>query len=146
MPEYAHYPALPTRDEITAARECGQVLSSILQDGGGMRQLEILSDKGAVERFDIPLSALKAFAEILRETGEGGAVKIVPMPADLSAIQASRMFGISLPVLIKALENSEIPSYVIGTRRRVLYTDLVEHKRRRKIEGAEVREKLLRQA
>jgi len=139
------YPSLPTDEKIAAARECARALTAHLQEGSETQQLEILDEKGVPERLDIPVTALKVLAEMLCGTGEGNAVRIVPMPADLSVIQASRIFGISHSVLMDVLEKGEVPSYTVGSRRRVLYTDMVEYDRRREAARERAREEFLRQ-
>jgi len=140
------YPPLPTDKEAAAARECARVLSANLLEGAETQQLEIVDGKGVSERLDMPASALTVFAEILRKTGEGNVVKIVPKPAELSMREAASRFNVWHDELREAFDNGELPFYQVGARRRILYKDMVEFSERRWAKIEKFREEELKRA
>lgn len=146
MSDDSRYPSLPTDEESAAARECARVLSANLREGAETQQVEIVDDKGTPERMDVPISALKVFADILRGMGDGGVVEIVPRPADLSLPRAAGMFGVPYSILVEDIDKGEVPSYKVGSRRRVLYSDMVEYSERRNARIKKDREEFIRQA
>lgn len=120
------YPPLPTEEEAASARECARVLFAHLQEGVETQQLEIIDQNGAPERVNVPASALRVFAEVLRRTGEGSLVQLDPQPPDLSVHEAASRFSVPYGNLMEAINKGGIPFYKVGSRYRVLYSDMVE--------------------
>lgn len=121
---------LPTAEEIALARECGRALSAYLQARTETQQIEIVDEKGAAHPVRIPASALRLLVDVLTEIGEGNAVSIIPIHAELTTQEAADVLNVSRPFLVQLLERGEIPFHKIGTHRRVRYQDVVAYKER----------------
>ena len=122
--------SLPTADEVVVARESGRALSAYLQTRAETQQIEILDDTGASHSIRLPVSALRLLIDVLTEIGEGNAVSVIPIHAELTTQDAADVLNISRPFLVQLLERGEIPFHKIGTHRRVRYQDVIAYKER----------------
>jgi excisionase family DNA binding protein len=120
--------SLPTAEEVAIARESGRVLSAYLQTRAETQHLEIFDDQGAAHAVRVPVSALRLLVGVLTEIGQGNAVSIIPVHAELTTQEAADVLNVSRPFLVQLLERGEIPFHRIGTHRRVRYQDVVAYK------------------
>ena len=93
--------SLPTAEEVAIARESGRALSAFLQTRAKTQQIEILDDKGASHPVRVPVSALRLLVDALTEIGEGNAVSIVPIHAELTTQEAANVLNVSRPFLVE---------------------------------------------
>ena len=121
---------LPTAEEVAIARESGRMLSAFLQTRAETQQIEIFDDKGSTQAVRVPVSALRLLVDVLTEIGEGNAVSIIPIHAELTTQEAADLLNVSRPFLVQLLERGEIPFHRIGTHRRVRYQDVIAYKNR----------------
>ncbi len=122
--------ALPTAEEVALARESGRALSAYLQTRAETQQIEILDDQGASHPVCIPVSALRLLVDVLTEIGDGNAVSIIPIHAELTTQDAANVLNVSRPYLVQLLERGEISFHKVGTHRRVRYQDVINYKTR----------------
>ena len=117
----------PTKDDAALAKELGRKLAAHLGDAGGLR-LEVKTDT-ASEELVLPPSALRLLVRALTELGQGNAVTLTPLHAELTTQQAADLLNVSRPHLVKLLDEGAIPSRKVGTHRRVRLDDLLAYKR-----------------
>ncbi|MBK5931105.1 helix-turn-helix domain-containing protein [Halochromatium salexigens] len=137
---------LPTAEEIALARESGRVLSAHLQTRAETQQIEIFDNKGSSHAVRMPVSALRLLVDVLTEIGEGNAVSIIPIHAELTTQEAADVLNVSRPFLVQLLERGEIPFHRVGTHRRVRYQDVVDYKERIDAERSKALDVLTEQA
>jgi len=113
----------PTEEETTLARESSRRLSQY-----GPRDLAVQVD--GVGEVVLPASAVQLLVRLLTEMGEGNAITLVPIHAELTTQQAADLIDVSRPFLIKQMEEGLIPFHNVGTHRRILFKDLMEYKRK----------------
>ena len=94
----------------------------------------------------IPTSALRLLLEVLTEIGQGNAVSIIPIHAELTTQEAADVLNVSRPFLVQLLEKGDIPFHKIGTHRRVRYQDVIAYKNRIDAERRNALDELAAQA
>lgn len=92
------------------------------------------------------MSALRLLVDVLTEIGEGNAVSIIPIHAELTTQEAADVLNVSRPFLAQLLERGEIPFHKIGPRRRVRYQDVIAYKERIDAERSKTLDELAEQA
>lgn len=117
----------PTEADAALARVSGQKLAAHLGRAGEFR-FELKSD-GSADELVLPAPALRLLVRALTEMGEGNAVTITPMRAELTSQQAADLLNVSRPHLVKLLDEGAIPSRKVGSHRRVLLEDVLVYKR-----------------
>lgn len=129
----------PSPEEITAAREAARRLSKM----GGSRTsvsfvVESQEDEEAkprkrrndAEPITLPANIFKSIIKLLAEMGNGNAVQVVPVQAELTTQQAADLLNVSRPHLIKLLEQGMIQFRKVGTHRKILARDLFAYRDR----------------
>jgi len=135
-----HEPVCPTDRETTLARQASRELTSISN-----HDLKIRIPK-TNEEITIPASAVRLLTELLSELAEGNAVALTPIGAELTTTQAADLLGVSRPFLIKQLEAGLIPFRKVGAHRRILFKDIMTHRRQTEQKRLDTLEKLAAQA
>ena len=138
--------ALPSAEDIALARESSRVLSTVLQTRADTQTIDFHDDKGAVRSVTLPTSALRLLLDVLTEIGQGNAVTIIPIHAELTTQEAADLLNVSRPFLVQLLEKGEIPFHKIGTHRRVRYQDVIAYKNRIDAERRKALDELAAQA
>lgn len=122
----------PTKEEQQAALQSYEALISALDNVNEPNpEIEIEETR---KRVRIPLSALKLLAKILKETGQGKLVSIVPVATEVTTQAAAEMLGCSRPHIVKLLETGQIKFTKVGRHRRIKYEDIVSYKQQMKEE------------
>ncbi len=121
---------LPSEEDIVLARESSRALSAVLTSRAEAQVFDFRDDRGAVHTVRLPTSALRLLLDVLTEIGQGNAVSIIPIHAELTSQEAADVLNVSRPFLVQLLEKGEMPYRKIGTHRRVRYQDVIEYKQR----------------
>ncbi|GAB6091390.1 excisionase family DNA-binding protein [Spirochaeta dissipatitropha] len=112
----------PAPDEISVAKESSRKLARY--------QSETLNIQitGTMESVELPRSAVRLLVDLLSNMGQGNAVTLIPVHAELTTQQAADLLGVSRPHLISLLENGDIPYHKVGTHRRVYCRDALQYR------------------
>ena len=117
----------PSGADSALAKESGQRLAAHLEHANELR-LEVKAGTTSEELL-LPPSALRLLVRVLAEMGQGNAVTLTPIRAELTTQQAADLLSVSRPHLVKLLDEGAIPSRKVGTHRRVQLQDLLTYKR-----------------
>ena len=117
----------PTKADSALAKESSQRLAAHLGQADGLR-LEVRIGATS-EELVLPPSALRLLLSLLTELGQGNAVSLMPIRAELTTQQAADLLNVSRPHLVKLLDEGAMPSRKVGTHRRVRLEDLLAYKR-----------------
>jgi excisionase family DNA binding protein len=128
----SHYPEpiMPSPKEIELAQISSRVLASMIPDKNKAVKISFGSEGVESSSVIVPLSAFKMFTRILIQMAEGNAVTLIPIHAELTTQEAAELLNVSRPYLIRLLEEKKIPYRKVGTRRKVLFQDLMDYKNR----------------
>ena len=117
----------PTKADSAQAKKTSEKLSAHLGKGDKLR-FEVKVGK-TTEELVLPPSVLRALVRLLNEMGQGNAVTLTPLRAELTSQQAADLLNVSRPHLVKLLDEGAMPSHKVGSHRRVLLEDLLAYKR-----------------
>jgi len=117
----------PSDADSALAKESSRRLAAHMGHADGLR-LELKTNTTS-EELVLPPSALRLLLGVLTEMGQGNAVTLTPIRAELTTQQAADLLNVSRPYLVKLLDEGAIPSRKVGTHRRVQLEDLLSYKR-----------------
>lgn len=136
---------IPTKDDVHAAEESSRRLARIKPKKKQSLSLHVESD-GKEESVPIPASLLRLLMDVLTNMAKGNAITLVPSHAELTTQQAADILNVSRPFVIQLIESKQLPHRMVGTHRRVLFTDLMDFKRRIDANRLKTLEELAKQA
>lgn len=135
---------IPSETDRTLARESRGLVQEYLSDSGSC-QIKLYAD-GVEREVRLPMSALRALTEALRQIALGKAPVVLPLDTELSPQQAADLLHVSRPYLDNLLEQHEIPFLQVGAHRRIRLQDILSYKRNNDEERVKVLEELAAQA
>jgi len=121
-------PIMPSESEVELARSSSRILSSISLQKGKTVKILLESDSSQQSSVILPFSAFKLLITVLTQMAEGNAITLIPIHAELTTQEAANLINVSRPYLIRLLEEKKIPFRKVGTRRRILFQDLMDYK------------------
>ncbi|MBI5346765.1 MAG: excisionase family DNA-binding protein [Chlamydiae bacterium] len=121
-------PIVPNKNEVELARISSRILSTLTLKKD--KSVDILLETSNHHRnlVKLPLSAFKLLISILTQMAEGNAVTLIPVHVELTTQESADLLNVSRPYLISLLEKKKIPYRKVGTRRRILFQDLIDYK------------------
>lgn len=125
-----HYPEprIPSDSEVELARHSSRVLAGLSLKKTKTIDISLETGNHHQSSVTLPLSAFKLLVTILAQMAEGNAVTLIPVHAELTTQEAADLLNVSRPFLIRLLEEKKIPFRKVGTRRRVLFQDIMDYK------------------
>jgi excisionase family DNA binding protein len=88
----------------------------------------LVADDGTV--LDLPVSALKALADILEATAEGERALVLRSSEGVTTEGAAAILGVSRAAVIRLVEAGELPARLVGAHRRLSLGDVLAHRER----------------
>jgi excisionase family DNA binding protein len=125
---YYSEPIIPSDSEVELARNSSRVLAGLNLKKTKTIDISLKIGNHHHSSVTLPLSAFKLLVGVLTQMAEGNAVTLIPVHAELTTQEAADLLNVSRPFLIRLLEEKKIPFRKVGTRRRVLFQDLMDYK------------------
>jgi len=94
----------------------------------------------------LPKLVTPLLIKILTEMGQGNAVTLIPLHAELTTQEAANLLNVSRPFLNKIIDRGELPCHKVGTHRRIKFIDLEDYRQKREQQRASDMEALAKQA
>jgi len=83
---------------------------------------------GNGDELVLPKAATRLLSHLLMEMGQGNAVTIIPIHAELTTQEAADILNVSRPHLVSLLDAKKIPHHRAGTHRRIKFSDLCAYR------------------
>lgn len=132
---------MPSADEAESAAEVSRYLSRVKHEGA---ELHVQVDGGELLR--LPKAVGDLLYHLVTEMAQGNAVTLVPVHAELTTQEAADHLNVSRPYLIRLLEEGKIKFSMVGTHRRVKFSDLETYRQAQEEERRKVMEDLASQS
>ena len=126
---------LITEQETEAIKKLQQILSI------ESAQVKLVASNG--EEILIPESVYNLLGQIVRAMASGQAVSIVTHNRELTVHQAADLLNVSRSFIVKLLDEGAIPYIEVGSRRRILFQDLMTYKQQRKVQRRQLLDELI---
>ena len=109
------------------------VLRAALEGGGIASTMRLVSQNGSA--VELPGTVQQLLLQIVRELGDGNAVTVLPVHAELTTQEAADLLNVSRPYLIGLVDDHRLPCLrTAGKHRRLRLADVLAFKHQRDIE------------
>ena len=125
-------PAVLPQDEQVAAAEAGRAVARLAGRGAVRVEAMPIDRTESPQTFVLPAPAVQMLTEMLVHLGAGRAVAVFPENAELTTQQAADFLNASRPWIVKLIAKEELPHRMVGTHRRILFSDLRAYRERMK--------------
>lgn len=119
----------PNEAESLLAKEAGRRLASYLAVSEHPSRICLTQGAGN-ESLAIPQAVLRLITCILEQLAQGQAVGLVAMNSELAPREAAEMLELSVPALLRLLDEGVIPACGTDPNRRVFLRDLLEYQKK----------------
>lgn len=85
----------------------------------------------AGEEIELPEPVFHLLQQLVHDLAQGNSITIVPVHKELTTQEAADILSVSRQYLVELLEAGAIPFTLVGTHRRIRFSDLMNYKERR---------------
>ena len=93
------------------------------------KPFRLMSSTG--EEIELPQPVFHLLRQMVHDLAQGNSVTIVPVQKELTTQEAADILNVSRQYLVELLEAGSIPFTLVGTHRRIRFSDLIDYKERR---------------
>jgi excisionase family DNA binding protein len=130
---------VPSAQDAALAEEASRVIAARPRE-----RLKIRVGNG--QELVLPHAAQRLIALLLTEMAQGNAVTLIPIHAELTTQEAADFLNVSRPYLVKLLNEGKIAFRMVGTHRRILFSELTKYAEASEAEQKKALDELVRQA
>lgn len=106
--------------------------------GSAVAPRYMLVGTGEGDQVELPESMYHLIVQVVEALSAGRAVTVAPRSTVLTTQQAADVLGVSRPTVVRLIDSGEIPADRPGTRRRVLLSDVLDYRERRRVRQYEM--------
>lgn len=120
----------PSNEEIAAASTAARAMSRLNQSSPSVSFVPQAADgeSATFEPISLPMSIFRIIVNMLVEMGNGNAVAVVPVNAELTTQQAADLLNVSRPHLIKLIEQEALTYRMVGTHRKLKAKEVLNYR------------------
>ncbi len=119
-------PPLLNDRETEMVRTAERMIMACL-DHSRAATITIESDDGTSPSVQVPPQVLRVLGQTLGLMARHQPVMLVPEKQELSTVEAANFLNVSRPFLIKEIEAGRLVHRMVGTHRRVKFSDLMDY-------------------
>jgi excisionase family DNA binding protein len=101
---------------------------------GSIAPRYFLAGAAAGERVELPAEVYEVLRKVVDALAHGLAVTVAPQALTLTTQQAADLLGVTRPTVVKILDGGGMPYERVGTHRRLLLSDVLAYRERRRAE------------
>lgn len=121
----------PSVEDIDAARTAARQLARVNKGKPVSFTVSRDPDDNEADRSEpisLPANIFRVLINMLVEMGNGNAVAVVPVTAELTTQQSADLLNVSRPHLIKLLDAKALPYRMVGTHRKLRAQDVLTYR------------------
>jgi excisionase family DNA binding protein len=119
-------PPLLNDRETEMVRTAERMIMACL-DHSRAATITIESDDGSSPSVQVPPQVLRVLGQTLGLMARHQPIMLVPEKQELSTVEAANFLNVSRPFLIKEIEAGRLVHRMVGTHRRIRFSDLIDY-------------------
>ena len=133
-------PPLLNNRETEMVRTAERMIMACL-DHSRAATITIESDDGSSPSVQVPPQVLRVLGQTLGLMARHQPIMLVPEKQELSTVEAANFLNISRPFLIKEIEAGRLVHRMVGTHRRIRFSDLMDYAKTMRLKQQEALDK-----
>lgn len=117
----------PLNDRETEMVRTAERMIMACLDHSRAATITIESDDGSSPSVQVPPQVLRVLGQTLGLMARHQPIMLVPEKQELSTVEAANYLNVSRPFLIKEIEAGRLVHRMVGTHRRVKFSDLMDY-------------------
>ena len=120
------FPSTVSERDREMARVAQRCLMEAL-DHSRAASITLTTESGEHPSIDLPPASLRLIGQILGMMSAGRPIVLMPAKQEMSTVEAANFLNVSRPFVIKEIREGRLPHRMVGTHRRIAFSDLVEY-------------------
>jgi excisionase family DNA binding protein len=133
-------PPLLNNRETEMVRTAEQMIMACL-DHSRAATITIDSDDGSSPSVQVPPQVLRVLGQTLGLMARHQPIMLVPEKQELSTVEAANFLNVSRPFLIKEIDAGRLVHRMVGTHRRIRFSDLMDYAKTMRLKQQEALDK-----
>ena len=117
----------PLNDSETEMVKAAERLIMACLDHSRAATITIESDDGSTPSVRVPPQVLRVLGQALGLMARHQPIMLIPEKQELSTVEAANFLNVSRPFVIKEIEEGRLNHRMVGTHRRILFSDLMTY-------------------
>lgn len=117
----------PLNDSETEMVKAAERLIMACLDHSRAATITIASDDGSTPSVRVPPQVLRVLGQALGLMARHQPIMLIPEKQELSTVEAANFLNVSRPFVIKEIEEGRLNHRMVGTHRRILFSDLMTY-------------------